>query len=421
MFRMRNVRPGVVLLVVVVVAACAQKKAPGPATGTQVAKLSVSGMTCDSCAKSITASLKSAEGVAEADVSFATKSAVVTYDPQRMKPSDIVRTIESAGYTAQLLEPPAADATTSALQSEAGFEGCKMACGTKRAYREQDVVAQPDAKVGDLARCPVSGAVFDVKEDSPFFLHDGKKIFACCSSCAAQFQIDSSRYLTRLTAQNRAHASATAATAQSDQRVARDYEADKTSFFKVPLGCGPYEGFGCGSLARPLLGKIEKELSGSVTWLNHRGNLLAVVWQTTEARFAGEKKVGDLAKQSEISATLLTADARSDAAKEFASAEPWYRQNELEKLSRLEAETFSTRFTDRIAARIIIGSAAREALRLDLARVLLEHFLKTDGRPTLLLKSQLKAAAAKHLDAAGMTAFDSAIKNGSKRQPGDSV
>jgi YHS domain-containing protein len=52
-------------------------------------------------------------------------------------------------------------------------------------------VAQPGAKVGQRAYCPVSGVVFEVKESSPKTYLDGQPLYFCCEACARRF--DSAR------------------------------------------------------------------------------------------------------------------------------------------------------------------------------------------------------------------------------------
>lgn len=63
-------------------------------------------------------------------------------------------------------------------------------CATKTPYEEKDVVAQPGAKVGDLARCPVSGVVFQVTETSPVVTRDGGPLYVCCAMCQAKAAAD---------------------------------------------------------------------------------------------------------------------------------------------------------------------------------------------------------------------------------------
>ena len=63
--------------------------------------LSVTGMSCQSCAQTITKSLNSLDGVREANVNFAAEQAAVKYDADRVSREDFVKAIEDAGYGVQ--------------------------------------------------------------------------------------------------------------------------------------------------------------------------------------------------------------------------------------------------------------------------------------------------------------------------------
>lgn len=64
----------------------------------------VQGMTCAACAKAIERALGKADGVAGVSVNFATEKAVVTYDPSRIRISEIKQVIAKAGYKALEIE-----------------------------------------------------------------------------------------------------------------------------------------------------------------------------------------------------------------------------------------------------------------------------------------------------------------------------
>lgn len=74
------------------------------------------------------------------------------------------------------------------------FAGCSEGvCG--RRGRNPQAVAQPGAKVGQTVYCPVSGAVFQVKESSPRAELDGKPLYLCCDACARHFAANRDRVL----------------------------------------------------------------------------------------------------------------------------------------------------------------------------------------------------------------------------------
>ena len=71
---------------------------------TEDLELSISGMTCAACANRIERKPNKLEGVV-ATVNYATEKAKVTY-PVAMSSDELLRTVEAAGYSARLPEPP---------------------------------------------------------------------------------------------------------------------------------------------------------------------------------------------------------------------------------------------------------------------------------------------------------------------------
>ncbi|WP_079102002.1 heavy metal translocating P-type ATPase [Carbonactinospora thermoautotrophica] len=77
-----------------------------PVTGRSArVELAIGGMTCASCAARIEKKLNRLDGVS-ATVNFATEKATVEYDPERVTPEQLVKTVEATGYTATLPQPP---------------------------------------------------------------------------------------------------------------------------------------------------------------------------------------------------------------------------------------------------------------------------------------------------------------------------
>lgn len=71
---------------------------------TAVARFTVSGMTCGSCATTARLALQRLPGVYSAAVSYDSTSALVRYDPRRVSPAQIAQHLERlTGYRATLL------------------------------------------------------------------------------------------------------------------------------------------------------------------------------------------------------------------------------------------------------------------------------------------------------------------------------
>ena len=62
--------------------------------------LKIEGMTCASCAKAVERASRKLDGVLEANVNFATEKLNVSFEPSKVKVSDIKKAIEKAGYKA---------------------------------------------------------------------------------------------------------------------------------------------------------------------------------------------------------------------------------------------------------------------------------------------------------------------------------
>jgi len=68
------------------------------------ATLSLTGMTCASCAVRIEKALSRTPGVAQAVVNFATREAKVQFRPERIGPEDLVQAVASEGYSAKVID-----------------------------------------------------------------------------------------------------------------------------------------------------------------------------------------------------------------------------------------------------------------------------------------------------------------------------
>lgn len=73
------------------------------------ATLRLRGMSCAACANSIEEAIRSVAGVSESSVNFATEQASVTYDPQQTDITAIEKAVDTAGYSAFLIQDPLAE------------------------------------------------------------------------------------------------------------------------------------------------------------------------------------------------------------------------------------------------------------------------------------------------------------------------
>ena len=64
----------------------------------QTLKMSVSGMTCGNCSRSVERKLSATPGVSKATVDLLNASAIVEYDPDVVKPDALANAIRQLGY-----------------------------------------------------------------------------------------------------------------------------------------------------------------------------------------------------------------------------------------------------------------------------------------------------------------------------------
>jgi P-type Cu+ transporter len=62
--------------------------------------LKIEGMTCAACARAVEKAALKVDGVSEANVNFATENLKINFDPDKVKISDVKKSIEKSGYKA---------------------------------------------------------------------------------------------------------------------------------------------------------------------------------------------------------------------------------------------------------------------------------------------------------------------------------
>ena len=74
-------------------------------TNTKTVKIKVDGMSCQQmCANGIDKKLKSTTGVQESKTTLESGMSIVSYDPSKISPKEIVSIIEKRNYKAKLLK-----------------------------------------------------------------------------------------------------------------------------------------------------------------------------------------------------------------------------------------------------------------------------------------------------------------------------
>ncbi len=71
-------------------------------TNAVVSTFEVNGMTCGGCSSGLRLQVKKLEGIEDIKVSHEDGSAMVTYDPDKVSPKDILKAIEKMGFEGKL-------------------------------------------------------------------------------------------------------------------------------------------------------------------------------------------------------------------------------------------------------------------------------------------------------------------------------
>ncbi len=105
------------------------------------------------------------------------------------------RDIMSAMRTAALALAAAFALGALGAKFDPKMKGCEKSCALRVKYDKSEVAPQPGAAVGKVARCPVSGVFFRVREESPKAAVAGAPYRFCCASCARIFGKDPKRFI----------------------------------------------------------------------------------------------------------------------------------------------------------------------------------------------------------------------------------
>ena len=198
------------LAVLSVVVSLAFASLAGAADSTAKTTLTIKGMTCGGCVAAVKVQLKRTVGVTAYEVSLEKAEADVTYDPGKTDPKKIAESVSKTGFTASVKEGSGSGNGSSTVKTpepgvkngrlepwepvDVAFTGCSEGvCGLRG--RNAQAVAQPGAQPGQWVYCPVSGAVFRIKDTSPKADVHGKTLYICCDACARYFAQNRDRVL----------------------------------------------------------------------------------------------------------------------------------------------------------------------------------------------------------------------------------
>ncbi len=191
-----------ILALLVLLAVAPIVSAAPSSTTREKATLTIKGMSCDGCVATVKRMLKRTLGVIVYEVSLERGEADVTYDPGRTNPKKIAESVSETGFAAFVKESAGSGKGSSTGRTpepsveggrlepwepvDVAFRGCSDGgCGIRG--RNARAVVQPGARPGQYVYCPVSGAVFQIKDSTLQVDVHGKTLYLCCSGCARYF------------------------------------------------------------------------------------------------------------------------------------------------------------------------------------------------------------------------------------------
>lgn len=148
--------------------------------------------------------------------------------------------------------------------------------------------------------------------------------------------------------------------ASTDAGASRDTTKKDVSVYQVPWVCPADCQIGCGSRAKPLLLRLEKNPAVAEAWLNREGTAVALIWKADARRKARSEAEKELKEQE---ATKLRGKERAKVLADFESGKGWYRGAEVDQLSAEEAGVIAARWVRRLRAKTTLTDEKARGLQ----------------------------------------------------------
>jgi hypothetical protein len=191
----------------------------------------------------------------------------------------------------------------------------------------------------------------------------------------------------------------------------RQPSAGAISFYAVPLMCPAARGLGCGSRAKPMLLELERTEAISEAWLDHSGEMLAIVWSESSSAVQRASALKQIADKHEVSLDEITGPAREGSITAFRSGNGWHRGSDVDRLSEQEALVIANRLLKRTALEAPSSKGKADAIRPELTESLRQLLVGT--MPSMEeCREKLTKIGRKHFNEAELSAFEHAFERG---------
>jgi len=146
------------------------------------------------------------------------------------------------------------------------------------------------------------------------------------------------------------------------------------SFYTVNLVCNAASDIGCGSRAKPVLADLQKNPSVKEAWLNHAGTVIAIVWREDHT----EQEATAIFAEHKLQFTQLVDEEHDTMFTDFENGQ-WYRGNDVDALSIIEAGRIAQQMIDGIEEEMTLTSDVRQAMYDEFENYVKDAFLSLEN------------------------------------------
>jgi hypothetical protein len=198
----------------------------------------------------------------------------------------------------------------------------------------------------------------------------------------------------------------------------------RVSMFAVPFKCEAAPQIGCGSLSKPILLELEHNAAISEAWLNRTGTILAVIGSDTSGNQAKFETVQSVLEKNGVTVNQLAGDAYAEQLKSFTARVDWYRGADVDRLSKIEAQTIAARIVHRVQATVTLTPEKVETLEAGITKAFEHRFIgSSDAAGEACNRQQLieeiTAVAQAHLNEKEIATLKAAFAKGIRPLPED--
>jgi copper chaperone CopZ len=152
--------------------------------------------------------------------------------------------------------------------------------------------------------------------------------------------------------------------------------SSNVSFYEAPLVCHAAPSIGCGSKAKFMLVDLEKyndAVQGA--WLNKKGTIVAVKWNTSTDESKKVEIIKTISTSHNVNLSELSSTETNAYAKSFPNASQWFKDKEVDQLSKEEAGIIAKNTIASYKAKNLLKPSFEKQFQADIARIYENLFL----------------------------------------------